>query len=134
MFTRHERFHVVFLESTHACNESCTVLVCENQVLLRRRTGLGPLDISRDPYQKEEPLVELQTVATLSTQLPTTNKLAYFDPCLHNFPSDPASFLLYADIYSDDFPLEAEEQWHPLESLQNLLAKHGHLRQHLLNQ
>jgi hypothetical protein len=88
--------------------------------------------------KEEEPLVEMQAAWQLrnrpnfqiQTNWPTLNH-AYttFLATLHPFYCT----LTYIQA---DFLLEAEEQWHPLQSLPKLaMAKaHGYLRQRLLNQ
>ncbi len=117
------------------------VLVCENKVLLRRpEQGLmqGLWAFPETLVKEEEPLVELQAEwqrrnrpnFQLQTNWPTlTHVYTTFLATLHPF---------YCTLTSiqDDFTLEAEEQWHPLPSLQKLaMAKaHGRLRQSLLNQ
>ena len=116
------------------------VLICENQVLLRRpEQGLmqGLWTFPETLVNEEEPLVELQAEwqrrnrpnFQLQTNWPTLNH-AYttFLATLHPF------YCTLTSIQAD-FPLEAEEQWHPLQSLPKLaMAKaHGQLRQSLLN-
>ena len=117
------------------------VLMCENQVLLRRpEQGLmqGLWTFPETLVKEEEPLVELQTAwqlcnrpnFQLQTSWPTlTHAYTTFLATLHPF------YCTLTSIQAD-FPLEAEEQWHPLQSLPKLaMAKaHGHLRQRLLNQ
>ena len=117
------------------------VLVCGNQVLLRRpEQGLmqGLWTFPETLVKEEKPLVELQAEwqrrnrpnFQLQTNWPTlTHAYTTFLATLHPF------YCTLTSIQAD-FPLEAEEQWHPLQSLPKLaMAKaHGHLRQSLLNQ
>jgi A/G-specific adenine glycosylase len=117
------------------------VLVCENQVLLRRpEQGLmqGLWAFPETLVKEEEPLVELQAEwqrrnrpdFQLQTNWPTlTHAYTTFLATLHPF------YCTLTSIHAD-FPLEAEEQWHPLQRLPKLAMAnaHGRLRQSLLNQ
>ncbi|MGA0139051.1 MAG: NUDIX domain-containing protein, partial [bacterium] len=111
-----------------------------NQVLLRRpEQGLmqGLWTFPETLVKEEKPLVELQAEwqrrnrpnFQLQTNWPTlTHAYTTFLATLHPF------YCTLTSIQAD-FPLEAEEQWHPLQSLPKLaMAKaHGQLRQSLLN-